>query len=287
MNLAEFIYTVLLKPAPLKKSVNFVIRALLPKTIRVHDAKIHINPADPVVSGALMFGVYENLEIEFFKRHFDEKMTFLDIGANVGLYTGLALSLSNGRGVILCFEPHPESLEFLRRTVEENSQDGVRNVHIFAAAASDTEGTSILYGNSDNKGDNRTYQDADLVEIGAISSLRIDDVCQANGIQEIQLVKIDVQGGEYQAIFGAKNILQKSTNSILISEFWPDGLRKAGSSAEQYLELLQSLGFVLYELTKRGLNPVDQENIIENNQGRQYANIVGLKGIYKNITSVN
>lgn len=66
MSVPEFIYTVLLKPAPLRKAANFVLKSILPRTVEVKGAIIHLNPEDPVVSGALALNVYEKAEIEFF-----------------------------------------------------------------------------------------------------------------------------------------------------------------------------------------------------------------------------
>ena len=127
MNISEFIYTVLLRPAPLRRLANRLIISLLPQTRTVGGAVIHLNPTDPVVSGALTFGVYENEEIAFFTKWYRRcadsgAATFVDIGANVGLYTGLALRLSSSSaGVILCAEPSSESRRYLERTIAANS----------------------------------------------------------------------------------------------------------------------------------------------------------------------
>jgi len=92
MNLPEFVYTVLLKRPPFRLAANAAIKTLLPKTVTVGEAIVWINPNDPVVSGALAFRVFERDEISFFSSHFSRDMTLIDAGANVGLYTGIALS---------------------------------------------------------------------------------------------------------------------------------------------------------------------------------------------------
>jgi len=66
MSVAEFIYTVLLKPPPLRRAANGVIRALLPQRVRLDAASVWLNPQDPVVSGALTFRVYERGEIRLY-----------------------------------------------------------------------------------------------------------------------------------------------------------------------------------------------------------------------------
>ena len=88
--LAEFVYCYLLRPWPLRQLTNWTIRKLLPKQVEIHGATVVLNPTDPVVSGALHFGVYEKAETRFFQSACRDGMTFLDVGANLGYYTALA-----------------------------------------------------------------------------------------------------------------------------------------------------------------------------------------------------
>ena len=283
MSISEFIYTRLLKPKPLRKVANWVIKLLLPESVMVNGARIFINPNDPVVSGALTMGVYEKDEISFFKKTFNEDMIFVDVGANVGLYTGLALSTPNFSGTVLCIEPHAESQLYLTKTIACNRPSN--NTHyIFTSqhAASNIEQETLLYTNTDNKGDNRLYSDPLLQANELINTSRIDKLCLNNQITEINFLKIDVQGAEFNAIKGAESILNQSPNCIILSEFWPFGLQSNGHNAEEYLQLLKSLGFNLYLLGKRGtLSTINEKQLIQSTQGRNYRNIVGLKGAYQ------
>src|SRR3954454_7147659 len=104
MTSAEYIYTVVLRPRLLKTAANAVIKAFLPKSVRIGAAEVCINPSDPVISGALTLGVYERDEIALFRSLYDPRRTFIDVGANVGLYTALALSDQRGVGRILSLE---------------------------------------------------------------------------------------------------------------------------------------------------------------------------------------
>ncbi|SVC76482.1 uncharacterized protein METZ01_LOCUS329336, partial [marine metagenome] len=79
-----------MRPWPLRQLTNWTIRKLLPKSVRRGDATIVLNPRDPVVSGALFFGVYEKSETNFIQHTLKPGMTVLDVGANIGYYTALA-----------------------------------------------------------------------------------------------------------------------------------------------------------------------------------------------------
>jgi len=274
MTIAEFVYTVLLRPPPLRRAANATIRALLPKRIRVGAATVWLNPDDPVISGALTLGVYERGEIDYFRSRFDAAMTFIDVGANVGLYSALALSTPGFRGRALAIEPHAESRLYLRKTIEANGGAA----QICELAASDRPGTLKLYKNPENKGDNRLYPDPLLRGEETIEADTLDNICRRYGIASAQFIKIDVQGAEAQVIRGAKGLLAASSDCVLMTEFWPYGLARCGADGLEYLQLLQELGFRLYELG-RNLAPVnDPRALVERTQGRHYANLVGIKG---------
>jgi FkbM family methyltransferase len=282
MTPAEFVYTVLLKPPPLRRAANAAIRALLPQRIRLGPATVWLNPADPVVSGALTFRVYERGEIAFFRARFEAAMTFVDVGANVGLYSALALSTPGFRGRVLAIEPHGESRVYLEQTIRSNRPAGDRaTAAICALAASDRAETLTLYENPDNKGDNRLYPDASLHGKETIGADTLDNICRQHGIASVQFIKIDVQGAEAKVIRGASGLLAASSDCILMTEFWPYGLSRCGADALEYLELLGDLGFRLHELSgNRGtLTPIGTPRaLVERTQGRRYANLVGLKG---------
>ena len=274
MTIAEFVYTVLLRPQPLRRAANATIRALLPKSIRVGAATVWLNPDDPVISGALTLGVYERGEIAYFRSRFRADMTFIDIGANVGLYSALALSTPGFRGRVLAIEPHGESRLYLQKTVEANGGAA----QICELAASDRPGTLTLYKNPENKGDNRLYPDPLLRGEERIAADTLDNICQRHGIAAAQFIKIDVQGAEAQVMRGAQGLVAASSDCVLMTEFWPYGLARCGADGLAYLQLLHELGFRLYELG-RNLAPVDDPRaLVERTQGRRYANLVGVKG---------
>ena len=280
MSVSEFVYTVLLKPPALRRAANALIKAALPRTVRVGGAVVWLNPDDPVVSGALAFRVYERDEIAFFRRHFRAGMTFIDVGANVGLYTAIALS-KKGDGKLLAIEPHRESRAFLEKTIRSNSAGTGGSVAVCELAASDRPGTLKLYKNSQNKGDNRIYPDPLLDEEESVPTDTLDNICRDQGIASVEFLKIDVQGAEARVIAGAAGLLANSADCILMTEFWPYGLARSGSDALEYLRSLERLGFALYELGGgRVVRLDDPRGLILRKQGRSYANLLGTKGKY-------
>lgn len=273
MGIAEFVYTVLLKPAPLRALANGVIRSIVPAQVRRNGAQIVLNPSDPVISAALTFSVYEKAETKFLCGQFRPGMTFLDIGANVGYYTALASVRLKGEGRIISLEPDPENFSYLQKTVKAN---GFSNVDCIQKAASNVPGKVTLYTSRDNRGDNRLYAN-DLSDSKVdVECVVLDDLMASLGVRQLDLVKIDVQGFEYNVIAGLRETLRRSPKCVILSEFWPQGLRDAGSSPEKYLAGFRDLDMRLFELGGNGeIKSIQDENsLIRHNAGRVYTNIV-------------
>ncbi len=288
MNLVEFIYAELLRPRPLKALANQVIVRLIPPVLKVGPATIHLNQADPVVSGGLALGVYEKEEVAFFSRYCRGDITFIDIGANIGLFSALALHQIGSGGRVVCIEPDSESYRFLKKTIGANlamrGQDAPR-ADIIAAAATAEPRTLQLHRNPMNRGDNRVYASQDTLrwDTEVVNGIPVDTLCSRLGIDSIGFVKIDVQGFEHDVIKGMKKTLEQSPAFVMMSEFWPQGIENSGSDPCLYLQDLRSLGCTVYsfhDLVKGRMAALeDDAGFIKAHLGRRYTTIVAVKGI--------
>jgi FkbM family methyltransferase len=276
MTLPEFAYTVLLKPRPLRAIANATLRALTPATVERHGARIHLNPRDPVVSGALALGVYEKPETRFFLNTIKPGATFLDVGANIGYYSALALTRVGAAGRVLAIEPDPETFEYLLRTIAANGQERAQAVQ---KGLADAPGSLRLYRNSSNRGDNRFYANDLADNFVDVEVARADDVLASLGIGRVDLIKIDVQGFEGKVLQGLEGTIRNSNPLVILSEFWPWGLREAGSDPFEILQRLQGFGLRLHELAGDGSTvPLDDHaGFIGRYTGRKYANIVATR----------
>lgn len=274
--LAEFVYCYLLRPWPLRQLTNWTIRQLLPKQIEIHGATVVLNPTDPVVSGALHFGVYEKAETRFFQSACRDGMTFLDVGANLGYYTALAARAVGPNGRVLAVEPDPDSFGYLEQTIAANA---VGNVQAFPVAASDAPATLPLYISTDNRGDNRLYASGEDRPQVEVTARPLDALLRENKIDTVDLIKIDVQGYEPKVIAGLRETIAASPNLTLLTEFWPQGIDEAGEDANEFLQTLRELGLTLHELQPDGslAELTDDTDLIARHQGRRYTNLIGRK----------
>jgi FkbM family methyltransferase len=150
-------------------------------------------------------------------------MTVVDVGANVGLYTAVAMHHIGSNGRIIAFEPHRESAGFLAETVRANAAlcgNKCPQVDIVEVAAAAFEGEASLFCNPENKGDNRLYASNLTPDSGAlpVHAKTVDSVLRDHQIATIDFLKLDVQGYEREVICGAMNTLRNSPNVIVLSE---------------------------------------------------------------------
>ena len=284
MSFAEFIYTEILKPRPLRVLTNAILLRIIPRVTHVGPATLHLDPEDPVLSGAVALKVYEPSELHFFLQHCRGDMTLVDVGANIGLYTSLAMHTLSGRGRIVSVEPRPQTFAYLEKNIAANRPAAGPRVDAFRVAAAPESGRRVLFQNPENKADNRVYESNDFAwETTEVETRPLDDLLAGQGISEIHFLKIDVQGYEQMVVRSIQQTLRRSPKVILMTEFWPKGLREAGGDAHTYLEELSELGFQLYELMERPrgkLVPLaDRDEFIRNLSGRKYANLIGMKGV--------
>ena len=289
MPIAEFIYTEVLKPKPLKALTNAILLRIIPDKIQIGPATLHLDPCDPVVSGALTLRVYEPSEQALFAKYLHGDMTLVDIGANLGLYTIVSMHHLDAGGRIIAFEPYPQTYEILQKNVALNQSNGraCPRVDTFNLAATPEPARLELRLNPENRADNRMYRGTYQGKVESWDSIPVegrpvDDVLAELGIEAVNFVKIDIQGYEQKAITGFQKTLTRSQNVILLSEFWPKGLREAGGSPTEYLQMLTNLGFTLYTLNKKPYGAVtpleDWKTLIASLPGRKYTDIVGVKG---------
>jgi FkbM family methyltransferase len=210
-------------------------------------------------------------EIAMLRQLVTDKMTVVDVGANQGLYTLFLAKLARG-GKVIAFEPHPILYEQLVANVHENI---IRNIECHQAAVSDSSGTLTLQLGNLNSGDNYILTaDKPSPATTQVNAVTLDELFENTAID---FLKIDVQGWEAAALTGGRNLLKNNRDIILFLEFWPFGLRRAGTDPEQLLSYLGELGFYLYNLKGSRLAKFQWTSLPDANRQFSYCNLVALR----------
>jgi FkbM family methyltransferase len=145
----------------------------------------------------------------------------IDVGAHVGRYTILGSKLVGQEGKVIAIEAHPSNFQLLQRNLHHNKLD---NVIAFNCAAYSEDGVNVRLFMPDRQLGSTIYntvmekRDA-TNKFVSVPALRLDSIVQHSGIRddEVNWMKIDVEGAEYEVLKGAEKILRKSKEiSVLV-----------------------------------------------------------------------
>ncbi len=182
-------------------------------------------------------GDYEPVTTQMVESMLEEGMTFIDIGAHVGLFTLPAKKWVGNSGRVVAFEPHPDNYAMLTRNANENNL----TAELVNAAVSDVTGEVQLHTSTFNSGDHQIYHSTGRKRVG-VTCIKLDEFLQEG--EKVDLIKMDVQGAEAAAFHGMERVLKENQNIKIIWELSPSQLQNAGADAASLLAWLKALGFV-------------------------------------------
>jgi FkbM family methyltransferase len=183
----------------------------------------------------------------------------LDVGANIG-YATLRLAQKIGsQGHVHAFEPVPNTYRHLLRHLTLNpALASFISAHNIGLSAQRQELT-FLELNVGNNGMNRVASElAEEVELirnkVVIPSFPLDEWIKYNSINCLDLIKIDVEGYEYQVLMGAKNTIERFRPALFI-ELDDRNLARYGDDYRNLLRFLLDLDYRIQEAdTGKGMN---------------------------------
>lgn len=211
--------------------------------VRTESGYVLCPASDPALLSLLM----ETGELERGTRLLIQKLlvpgdTFVDAGANIGMHTLAAARAMQGRGRVLSFEPLPATCELLRKSVWINGFSNTVEVH--QAAVFDRPGRHPLFLGS-TSGHHSLYPlSVSTLEVPApveVPLVRIDDIIGPQ--TRVNLLKIDVEGAEPEAVAGAAATIDANPGIALIVEFGLSHLQRTGHSTEQWLQQFARFDF--------------------------------------------
>ena len=200
--------------------------------------------------------------------------SFIDCGANIG---AISVPMGAHSGLpALAVEPAPVNASLLDANLQVNALSS--RVKLVTVALGETRGRMPIYLCESNQGDVRLWREGTSNRQSMeVDLMPLDDVVAMNpSIRPPFLVKIDVQGYEYNVLRGARAVL--AAPILILAEFWPEGLRGAGCSVEAYEALIAESKLTVYEVATnrlQGLRPVRSlESLAKRFIGENFCDLV-------------
>lgn len=207
----------------------------------------------------MMLGRYEKETTDLFKKIVRPGMTAVDIGAHIGYFTVLFSNLVGPKGRVIAFDADKENFSLLEENI---SWERYQNVTLINKAVSDTNGTIEFYHFSSKTGSHSIIKQTAIAEKIIVPSVTFDMFLQDSAIANVDVVKIDIEGGEHYAFLGMKKLFEQKPPLYILSEFCPKHLRNAGMDPMQFLNTLREYGFQMYQVLPGGaFNPLVLEDV--------------------------
>jgi FkbM family methyltransferase len=191
------------------------------------------------VQRSIFLGVYEPQETQWLLDYLRPGMVVVDVGANVGYYTLLARAAIGPSGRVIAFEPAERPRARLLEAVRQFD-----NVTVVNSAVGGSAGVGVLYSD-DAAGNDTPTLVAQAGRSRTDVSIRTLDECLAGlGVEQVDLLKVDVEGWEPQVLAGARRLLERHRIGAVLCEFNSYWLEAAGSNASTLWQMLMDAGFV-------------------------------------------
>lgn len=267
MVMLKSFFQILNHPLNKKHKINTIGRILwwkanqlffhLPVVIILNNNKMQF--ICPFTSSYGSLVVYCNLpeyqEMKFLERILKSNSVFIDVGANIGVYTILAAAKIK-KGKIYSFEPVATVLDDLYRNIRLNDLED--RVQVVEKVASDKTGYSEFIAEDISEyshiSSNKTASSLSM------PSIRLDDFCRNKKIGFVDVIKIDVEGAEFKVLKGLEGYLKKGKVGILIIELNRTN-QLFGKNSNEIIDYLSKLDYHVFKFNeKNSLARIDKIN---------------------------
>ena len=177
----------------------FLIRLLkrFPRTEIISKSKLFVDRANGPASLVHIFGLYDyhNMNLIQHILRKDPNLWFIDVGANIGVYTLLAAETGVN---VLAIEPHPITYESLVENIEINEYYKV----ITENCAATDRFSKLRFTDYQENAINRVQENGTI----PVNGVPIDYLIAKHKIEKF-ILKIDTEGYDYKVLIGTKSNL--------------------------------------------------------------------------------
>jgi FkbM family methyltransferase len=244
------------------------LKQAFPEISRIRQRKYYERVYDAYQLGQSVFGFnfygptsmhdgsFEPEEVKIIKRLANDIDLFIDIGANIGYYSCMVRAMNKK---VISVEPLRENLNQLYKNLLVNEWT---DVEVLPIGLSSQPGLATLFGSTTGASLIQNWAGASDNVSRTISLSRMDDIFENRLKNKSVLIKIDVEGVEFDVLNGAQELLSSNTSviwivEICLTENFPDG---HNNKFIETFEFFWSNGYSAYSANE-ALEIVHRENV--------------------------
>lgn len=213
--------------------------------------QLNVDLGDWIQQQLYFTGDYEKNEIDYLYSVLKDGDTFLDVGGNIGIFSLNAAKIVGKEGRVYAFEAFKPNYEKFFQHLSVNHFNNVTLEHL--AVADHNDYIEILYNERyGNIGMASSYLEHFTAK-EKVKSIVLDDYIKNQQITKIDLIKIDIEGGEFSALQGVQGILTYYKPKIII-EINNIALKSSSHSEEELIHLLVEKGYSQTKILSKNEN---------------------------------
>ncbi len=166
-----------------------------------------------------------------------KKGTFVDVGANVGRYSMMVANNLKDKGRLVSIEPEPEVFETLKKNAELNK---IKNAVLINTACF-SRNKNMKFYITKSLGEHSLYGKGKCIKIRA---RKLDDILKERKINDVNLIKIDVEGAEFEVIKGAAKTISMQKPMIIFESLEEE-------RASKITKFLKKEGYKVHQISNR------------------------------------
>jgi FkbM family methyltransferase len=239
------------RPVEFALFIKWLLRIKRSEYLLPDGNKFYVDPISDFGLKLMKHNSYETSMTRQIKQLLGKKDVFIDLGANEGFFSIVAGQLVGRDGFVIAIEPQQRLWEIIIKNVEINnlsnvmllpygigSSEGEAEMHFYPSLNS---GASSLAKSFNFKVSLRKFRKA-IYHTSKISIKTLDDII-SQSINTIKLIKIDIEGFEFEALKGAQKLLSRGHIENLLIEIHPAALNSMGESEQSIDNLLFGFGY--------------------------------------------
>ena len=209
---------------------------------RFAGGRIYLNVKESGMMLARALGMYDIDQTDAIRSLLGPGLIFVDVGANKGDFSLLAASAVGAGGSVLAFEPEPDNCRWIRKSVTLN---GYENISLYEFALSSANGAAQLYLGRHSGWHTllpgHPHRNRGVIDV---TTRTLDSVLQEATDGVAYMLKIDVEGAEFEVLKGACDTLSNNIDIIVLLDLHPE----LGVDPVEVCEYLNGFGLRTYRL---------------------------------------
>ncbi|HZE73094.1 MAG TPA: FkbM family methyltransferase [Pyrinomonadaceae bacterium] len=232
-----------MRPAPVAVALKKVLR-IKRHIVETKIGRFCVDPASAFGVILAQHGEYEPQMSRTLERILCTGSTFIDIGANEGYFTVLGSKIVGVGGKVIAVEPQQRLKAILFENFKLNN---LSNVSLIQSAISDNSGRAVLNLSADTNTGASGFVRATKYKLPTemTETITLSELFSRIEVGRADLIKMDIEGAEYDAILGSPQIFRDHRVRAIALEVHVSILEKRGVKAEKIFSFLKGYGYTV------------------------------------------